>query len=104
MSDLAQGEAEEAATGLYRAQRAIEQFGEKHVGQYAEEEGGNDDLCTHMRQHISILVDLLRREKDLPVSLEEQFDQAAAEGNRSEMDRIRGEMIRRAVDVGDEIE
>jgi len=102
MSDLAQGEAEEAATGLYRAQRTIEQFGEKHADQYGEEEG--EDLCGHMRQHISVLVDLLRRDKDLPVSLEEQFDQAAAEGNRAEMDRIRGEMIRRAVDVGDEME
>jgi hypothetical protein len=104
MSDLAQGEAEEAATGLYRAQRAIEQFGGKHAEQYGEDEGENEDLCSHMRQHIGILVDLLRRDRDLPVSLEERFDQAAAEGNRAEMDRIRGEMIRRAVDVGDEIE
>lgn len=104
MSDLAQGEAEEAATGLYRGQRAIEQFGGKHAEQYGEDEGENEDLCSHMRQHIGILVDLLRRDRDLPVSLEERFDQAAAEGNRAEMDRIRGEMIRRAVDVGDEIE
>ena len=101
MLDLARGEADDAATGLYRAQRAIEQFGERHARQYAEEEGGNDDLCTHMRQHIGILVDLLRRDNDLPVSLEEQFDQAAAEGDSAEMDRIRGEMIRRAVDVGE---
>jgi hypothetical protein len=101
MLDLDRGEAQEAATGLYRAQRAIEQFGEKHTGQYADEEGGSEDLCTHMRQHIGILVDLLRRDSGLPVSLEEQFDHAAAEGNRAEMDRIRGEMIRRAVDVGE---
>jgi len=102
--DLEHGEAEQAATELYRAQRAIEQFGEKHVEQYAEEEGENQDLCTHMRQHIANLVELLRRDKDLQISLEERFDKAAAEGDRAEMDRLRAEMIRRAVDVGMEEE
>jgi len=100
MWDLEQGDADHAATELYRAQRAIEQFEQQHAERYAEEGDDNQDLCAHMRQHVSALVELLRRDRDLPVSLEERLDDAAARGDRAEMDRLRGEMIRRAVDPG----
>jgi hypothetical protein len=100
--DLEHGESDQAAMELYRAQRSIEQFGRQHAEQYAEEGGEDQDLCSHMHQHIQTLVELLRRHRNLPVSLEEQFDQAAEKGDRTEMDRLRAEMIRRAVDAGEQ--
>jgi hypothetical protein len=102
MWDLEHNGPEQAANELYRAQRGIEQFGHQHAEQYAEEEGENQDLGSHMVQHIGALVELLRRDRDLPVSLDEQFDQASARGDSAETDRLRAEMIRRAVDVDGE--
>jgi len=99
--DVEHGDLEHAATELYRAQRAIEHFGHQHAAQYAEEEGDNRELCSHMSQHTGALVELLRREKNLPVSLEEQLDQASARGDQAEVDRLRAEMIRRAMDEGE---
>ena len=94
---LQHGEAEQAATELYRAQRSIDQFGERHAEEYAREEEGGEALCGQMRQHIETLVDLLREQKQIPVSLEEQLDEAAARGDAEQVERLRAEMIRRAV-------
>lgn len=99
--DLTHDEAEHAATVLYRAQRSIEQFGEQHAEQYGEEGGEEAELCGHMSQHLRTLVELLRRDMNLPVSIEEQFDEAAARKDQAQMDRLRAEMIRRAVDEGE---
>jgi len=99
--DLQRGEPDHAATELYRAQRSIEQFGERHAEEYEQEEGDNRSLCGHMGQHAGALVELLRREQRLPISLEEQFDAASARGDEAEMNRVREEMIRRAVDAGE---
>jgi hypothetical protein len=94
---LQHGETEQAATELYRAQRSIDQFGERHAEEYAREEEGGDALCAQMRQHVETLVDLLREQKQIPVSLEEQLDDAAARGDAEQVERLRAEMIRRAV-------
>lgn len=99
--DLRHGEPEHAAAELYRARRSIEQFGQQHAAPYAEEEGDSAQLCSHMVEHVTALVDLLRRDADLPVSLEEQLDLASARGDAAEMERLREEMIRRAVDEPD---
>ncbi len=94
---LEQGRREEAAAELYLAQRAITQYGERHAEQYAQEDDEAKSLCAHMTQHISSLVEILREEMDLPVSMEERLDDANARGDHEEAERLRGEMIRRAV-------
>jgi len=99
--NLQHGRADQAATELYRAQRSIEQYGVRHADQYAREEGEGKTLCEQMRQHVTALVDLLREEEAIPVSLEEQLDQATARGDTEEVERLRSEMIRRAVDDGE---
>jgi hypothetical protein len=99
--DLQQRNTDHAATELYRARRTIEQFGERHADQYAREEGDGRSLCSQMAQHVSALVELLRREQALPVSLEEQLDAAQQRGDEEEVERLRGEMIRRATDEED---
>ena len=95
--NLQEGETEHAATELYRAERSIDQFGERHAEQYSQEEGGGESLCAQMRQHIGTLVELLREEQQLPISLEEKLDEASARGDVEEVERVRAEMIRRAV-------
>jgi len=95
--ELERGEGQGAATELYRAQRNIEQYGERHAGEYAQEEEDGQTLCATMCQHIAVLVDLLRKESGLPVSLEERLDEASARGDEEELARLREEMIRRAV-------
>lgn len=95
--DLARGAGQGAATELYRAQRNIEQYGERHAEAYAQEEGEGESLCSTMCQHITVLVGLLREESALPISLEERLDQASARGDEEELARLREEMIRRAV-------
>ena len=95
--DLRHQDTEHAATELYRAQRSIEHFGEQHAAQYREEEGEAEPLCAHLRQHIESLVDILRREAGLPIPLEQQLDQAAERGDEAEIERLRAEMIRRAM-------
>jgi hypothetical protein len=100
--DLRDGSAEHAATELYRARRAIEQFGERHAESYAEEGGDGESLCAVMCQHIDALVELLREDEKLPVSVEEEIDNASARGDDDEVERLRLEMIRRAVDEGEE--
>jgi len=99
--DLEQGQPEQAATELYRAQRSVEQFGKRYEGQYGQEEPQGRSLCEHMRQHIGALVELLREERELPVSLEERLDVASARGDAEEVERLRGEMIRRATEEGE---
>ena len=94
---LQHGETEQAATELYRAQRSIDQFGERHAEEYAREEEGGEAFCAQMRQHIETLVELLREQKQIPVSLEEQLDEAATRGDAEQVERLRAEMIRRAV-------
>jgi len=91
---LKQGRTEDAATELYRAQRSIEQYDERYSASYAREEGKS--LCAQMREHILGLVEILR-EEGLPVSMEVQLDEAAARGDEEEVERLRREMIRRAV-------
>lgn len=93
---LKQGRAEDAATELYRGQRSIEQYGERYGVSYAREAGEGKSLCVEMREHIVRLVEILR-EEGLPVSTEEQLEEAAARGDAEEVERLRKEMIRRAV-------
>jgi hypothetical protein len=50
-----------------------------------------------MQQHLQALIELLRQEEGLPVSLEERLDQADARGDEGEVQRLRAEMIRRAM-------
>jgi hypothetical protein len=99
--DLQQGDAEQAATELYRAQKAIVQFGERHAEEYAAEEGDGSSLCSQMAQHIAALVELLRREKLLPISLDERMEAAQSRGDQEEMERLREELIRRTMEDGD---
>ena len=90
-----------AAAELYRAKRAILQFGERYEEQYAQEEGDGQTLCTHMAGHLTALTDVLRRDRNLPVSLDEQLDEAEGRGDTEEVERIRREMIRRAMEEGE---
>lgn len=99
--DLEQGAAEHAATELYRAQRSIEQFGQRHAEEYGQEEGDTRSMCPHLQQHIGALVELLRKEERLPVSLEEQLDEATDRDDQEEVERLRSEMIRRAMGEGE---
>jgi len=98
--NLQQGQADQAATELYRGQRNIEQYGQRYAEQYAQEEGEGKMLCEQMHQHLAALVELLREEGAIPVSLEERLDEATARGDADEVERVRAEMIRRAVDDG----
>jgi hypothetical protein len=95
--NLEQGQPEQAAAELYRAQRAITQYGERYAQHYSEEEEDGKSLYAQMNQHIAGLVEILREDEELPVSTEEQLDEAAARGDEDEVERLRGEMIRRAV-------
>ena len=100
--DLQEGSAEHAATELYRAHRAIEEFGQRHADTYAQEGEEGETLCSAMCQHIDALVRLLREDEGLPVSLEEQIDDASARGDSEAVEELRIEMIRRTVDEGEE--
>ena len=95
--DLERGAGQGAATELYRAQRSIEQYGDRQAEEYAQEEEDGQTLCSTMCQHIAVLVELLRKERGLPVSLEERLDEASARGDEEALARLREEMIRRAV-------
>jgi hypothetical protein len=101
LSDLEHERPDHAATELYRASRGIQQFGERYQDQYAQEEGDTREICTHMAQHLSALVELLRRDRDLPVSLDEQLDDAETRGDAEEVERLRNEMIRSAMEEGE---
>jgi hypothetical protein len=98
--DLSHEQPDQAATELYRAQRSIRQFGERHQEQYAQEEGDGRNICTHMADHVGALVQLLCKERGLPVSLEEHLDDAESRGDAEEIERLRSEMIRRAMEEG----
>ncbi len=87
-----------AATELYRAHRGILQFGERYQEEYAQEEGDGQTLCTHMAGHLTALTEVLRRDRNLPVSLDEQLDEAEGRGDTEEVERIRREMIRRTME------
>ena len=99
--DVGHEQPDHAATELYRAQRGIEQFGERYQEQYAQEEGDSRNICTHMAQHVGALVELLRRDQGLPKSLDERFDDAETRGDTEEVERLRSEMIRRAMEEGE---
>jgi hypothetical protein len=96
--DLENGEAEHAATELYRAQRAIVPFGERYAEQYAQEEGDGQSLAGHMAGHLGAIAEVLRRERGLPLSVDEQLDQAEARGDAEEVEQLRNEMIRRTME------
>ena len=96
-----QKELQQAATELYQAQRNIEQFGNRHEEEYAQEEGEGSALASHMAQHVRALVEILRRDHKLPLSLEERLDLAEEKGDSEEVERLRGEMIRRAMEEGE---
>ena len=66
------------------------------------EEGDGASLCAQMRQHVVALVEVLRQDQRLPVSLEEQLDEAAERGDAEEVERLRLEMIRQTVDEGED--
>lgn len=93
-----EGDLEAAATQLYRAQHSIEQFGQRHAGRYAGEEDEEKSLCGQMKQQVAALVEILREESNLPVSVEEQLEEAAARGDTQEVERLRREMIARALE------
>lgn len=95
------GQLEQAATELHRAQRGIEQFGERYREQFAQEEGDGRELCLHMAKHLSALTGILRRDNSLPLSLDEQLDLAEARGDAEEVERLRNEMIKRAMEEGE---
>jgi hypothetical protein len=97
---LQEGDTEGAAAELYRAQRGIEQYGERYAQSYAREEQDDESLCVQMKQHIASLVEILREDDDLPVSLEQQLDDATDRGDDEAVERLRKEMIRRAVGDG----
>ncbi len=99
LTDLDNGDPDHAATELYRAHRAILQFGERYEEQYAQEEGDGQTLCRHMAGHLEALAEVLRRDRDLPTSLDEQLDQAEARGDTEEVERLRAEMIRRTMEA-----
>jgi hypothetical protein len=98
--DVEQGNAEHAATELYRARRSIRQFEERHADRYRypQSEEEQQSMCSQMLEHLGALVDLLAREADLQTSLEEQLDSALAADNDEEIERLRKEMIRRATE------
>lgn len=98
LSDLQHDRLDHAAAELYRAQRAIHQFGERYQDQYAQEEGDTQEICTHMAGHLAALVELLRRDYNLPLSLDERLAEAEARGDVEEVERLRNEMIRRAME------
>jgi hypothetical protein len=98
---LAHDQPDQAAAELYRGERAIEQFGERYREQYAQEESDGRDLCTHMAHHLGALAELLRRDSNLPVSLDERLAQAESRGDAEEVERLRTEMIRRAMEEGE---
>ena len=98
---LQHGERERAAAELYRSVRAVEQFARRHAEEYAQEEQEGESLCAGMRQHLQSLIELLRREERMPVSVEEQLDEALARGDREEAERLRAEMIRKAMEEGE---
>jgi len=50
-----------------------------------------------MNQHIASLIEILKEDDSLPVSTEEQLDEALARGDEEEVERLRREMIRRAM-------
>jgi hypothetical protein len=97
LSHIKESQTEAASTELYRAQRSIEQYGERHAAEYEGEGEEGKALCSQMAQHISGLVEILREDEELPVSTEEQLDQARGRGDEEEVERLRKEMIRRAV-------
>jgi len=94
---LQHGDAHAAATELYRAQRSIEQYGERRASFYAREKDDGASLCVQMGQHVASLVEILREDDDLPVSHEERLDRATADGDEQEVERLRREMIQRAM-------
>lgn len=94
---LQHGDAHAAATELYRAQRSIEQYGERRAAFYARERDEGASLCVQMSQHVASLVDILREDDDLPISYEERIDQATSQGDEQEVERLRREMIQRAL-------
>ena len=96
--DIEQGNAEHAATELYRTQRSIKQFEERHADRYTQSQEDQQSMCSQMLEHLAALVELLARQADLPTSLEEQLDAALAAGNDDEIERLRKEMIRRAME------
>jgi hypothetical protein len=97
---LQQGQLQQVATELYRAQRSIEQYEQRHASRYAREEEDERSLCVQMKQHLSALTEILREDEKLPISMEGQLDQAAARGDTEEVERLRREMILQA--MGDE--
>lgn len=98
LGDLEHGNAEQAATELYRTQRSIKQFEERHADRYTQSGEDQQSMSSQMLEDLAGLVELLAREADLPTSLEEQLDAALAAGNDDEIERLRKEMIRRATE------
>jgi molybdenum-dependent DNA-binding transcriptional regulator ModE len=94
---LEHGQREEAAAELYRAQRAVAQYHERYAERYAQEEEDGKSLSSQMNQHIASLIEILQKDDSLPVSTEEQLDEALARGDEEEVERLRREMIRRAM-------
>lgn len=100
LGDVERGDLEAAAMELYRAAKAIDHFGVQHEAPYAMEPEAQRDLCQTMRDHICALTEVLRKEYDMPICLEEQVDLALERGDAGEVERLREEMIRRVMEEG----
>ena len=87
-----------AAAELYRAIKAIDQFAAKHAAQYEAEGEEGLRLSPAMRSHVEALTALLREEVSLPISADEKLDQAVAQGDQEEADRLRRAMMKDLLD------
>jgi hypothetical protein len=97
LSDVENARLDAAASELYRSMRAIAQYSLEHAEEYAHEGEEAVAMPRRMREHIGQLVELLRREYSLPVSLDQRLDDATSRGDEGEADRIRREMTSEAL-------
>jgi hypothetical protein len=88
---------EHAAAELYRSQRAIRQYLARHDARYEQEGEEGREMCNQMASNLATLTEILREENGLPVSMEERLEEAQARGDQEEVERLRAEMIRRAM-------
>jgi hypothetical protein len=93
LSDVENGHLEEAATELYRANKAIGRSAREHATEYAREGEVGASMPGQMEQHIETLVQLLQRLYLVPIPLEQQLDEATARGDAEQADKIRRRMM-----------
>lgn len=97
LSDVENSRLDAAASELYRSVKAIAQFAREHAEEYAQEGEDAVAMPRRMREHVAALIELLRKEYSLPVSTDEQLDEALARGDEQEAERIRRHMMSEAL-------